>query len=151
MSNIHIHLHLPDADSTEKVVPLLEKFIDDAGRVTEASIDRALEKNAGPFSEPKGPAEKASEKPKKAAKSEAKKEDPEPEKPAPAKAQPTATRAEAKQLFVEVRQAGLRDNIKEILDTLGASSLSALPDERLDEFVEAMQFLLKEGGSSAAD
>ena len=52
MNNIHIHLHLPDAESTEKVVPLLDSFLKEAGNVTEESINAALQKNAGPFSDP---------------------------------------------------------------------------------------------------
>ena len=81
MNNIHIHLHLPDAESTEKVVPLLDSFLKEAGNVTEESINAALQKNAGPFSEP----------------DTAKAEKPSPEKePAPKKKAPKKSKEEKK-------------------------------------------------------
>lgn len=153
MNNIHIHLHLPDAESTEKVVPLLDSFLKEAGNVTEESINAALQKNAGPFSEPDtakaekpspekepAPKKKASKKSK-----EEKKAEPEPEatpvEETPAEDRPTREDVFAVMTKIIQAKSENRKKVHDIIIDLDATSFREIPDAKLGIFLQRLEQL----------
>lgn len=153
MNNIHIHLHLPDAESTEKIVPLLDSFLKEAGNVTEENINAALQKNAGPFSEPDtakaekpspekepAPKKKASKKSK-----EEKKAEPEPEatpvEETPAEDLPTREDVFAVMTKIIQAKSENRKKVHDIIIDLDAKSFREIPDEKLGIFQQRLEQL----------
>lgn len=157
MNNIHIHLHLPDAESTEKVVPLLDSFLKEAGNVTEESINAALQKNAGPFSDPqtteiekKLDAMDYQEEPatkKKAAKKtkKEKKAEPEPEatpvEETPAEDLPSREDVFAVMTKIIQAKSENRKKVHDIIIDLDAKSFREIPDEKLGIFQQRLEQL----------
>ena len=158
MNNIHIHLHLPDAESTEKVVPLLDSFLKEAGNVTEESINAALQKNAGPFSDPQTTEiekkldamdyqEEPATKKKKAAKKtkKEKKAEPEPEatpvEETPAEDLPSREDVFAVMTKIIQAKSENRKKVHDIIIDLDAKSFREIPDEKLGIFQQRLEQL----------
>lgn len=151
MNTIHIHLHLPDADSTEKVVPLLKDFLQSADKVTEASIDRALPQTAAAI-EKKLDAMDFKEEPAPKKKSSRKKITEEPaEEPTPevtpekseAPTEDIPSREDVYAMMNNFIQSG-SDNRKKVFNLIKKFDVSAfreIPDEELSNFVDGLKEL----------
>lgn len=145
MNNIHIHLHLPDAGSTEKVVTLLDDFLKEAGNVTEESIDAALQRNAGPFSKPeKVKAEEPAPK-EKASKKKAEEKEPEPESVSeddtPAEDLPKREDVFAVMTKIIQAKSENRKHVHDIIHDLDATSFREIPDKKLGIFLQRLEKL----------
>lgn len=138
MNTVHIHLHPPDAESTEKLIPLLENLVAEVDKITEDHIDKALQRNAGPFNDPKTAAIEEKLDAMRYA-------EPDQEAPGPQKeeSEPTPVREDVYELMTRIIQAGSdnRTKVAGIFKDFGVTSFRKLPEEKLADFQKALEDL----------